>query len=625
MAMKKIFFFSFLIYFTSSLCAQNQVLTIHPLKPESGDTVTVTYIGDLAKPDTEISYFFNYMGENRFKNEIIPSEFQNNKITGRFKLPDTVLYVSIKITNGKEFDNNRDKGYGFNVYENGKPKKGTFFTQGAVSLYNKYFFNAKVDTLKAIQLMEKEYQLHPDLKESTLPIYLSTLKLDKSKEAEAVKLSTEYYNKILETGKNDNFTERIVETIVGRDHQKRDSLINEVIKKHPKGKAALRKQYIDFYFMAMYLPDSALTRYNSIVENFSDIEPEMRTQLTHSLITTYRGLLDYDNFEKHISKVNDPSFLAREYNEIAWKMATKDKDIDLAKKYSEKSLLNVDKMMEVKKPETTRIIFLRNKANYLDTYAYILNKLGDTQGAVDNEVKSAELFNWENLGANENVVQYLVNNKQFKDALSKSENFIKDKYGSAKMDSLYKVAYIALNGDDTGLHQALENLKNAGNLSYIEELKKKMISMPAPDFSLKDDEGNTVRLSDFKGSVVILDFWASWCGPCIASFPAMLKAMNELKGEDVVFLFINTQEYDNSDEKRLEAISKTLDDKFADFRVLIDEKNNDQFLVGNLYNVKAIPVKFFIDKQGTLRYSSTGFESEEKLVKELKALVNVLK
>lgn len=625
MAMKKIFFFSFLIYFTSSLCAQNQVLTIHPLKPESGDTVTVTYIGDLAKPDTEISYFFNYMGENRFKNEIIPSEFQNNKITGRFKLPDTVLYVSIKITNGKEFDNNRDKGYGFNVYENGKPKKGTFFTQGAVSLYNKYFFNAKVDTLKAIQLMEKEYQLHPDLKESTLPIYLSTLKLDKSKEAEAVKLSTEYYNKILETGKNDNFTERIVETIVGRDHQKRDSLINEVIKKHPKGKAALRKQYIDFYFMAMYLPDSALTRYNSIVENFSDIEPEMRTQLTHSLITTYRGLLDYDNFEKHISKVNDPSFLAREYNEIAWKMATKDKDIDLAKKYSEKSLLNVDKMMEVKKPETTRIIFLRNKANYLDTYAYILNKLGDTQGAVDNEVKSAELFNWENLGANENVVQYLVNNKQFEDALSKSENFIKDKYGSAKMDSLYKVAYIALNGDDTGLHQALENLKNAGNLSYIEELKKKMISMPAPDFSLKDDEGNTVRLSDFKGSVVILDFWASWCGPCIASFPAMLKAMNELKGEDVVFLFINTQEYDNSDEKRLEAISKTLDDKFADFRVLIDEKNNDQFLVGNLYNVKAIPVKFFIDKQGTLRYSSTGFESEEKLVKELKALVNVLK
>ncbi|MDD4444173.1 MAG: TlpA disulfide reductase family protein [Patescibacteria group bacterium] len=623
--MKKIFFFSFLIYFTSSLCAQNQVLTIHPLKPESGDTVTVTYIGDLAKPDTEISYFFNYMGENRFKNEIIPSEFQNNKITGRFKLPDTVLYVSIKITNGKEFDNNRDKGYGFNVYENGKPKKGTFFTQGAVSLYNKYFFNAKVDTLKAIQLMEKEYQLHPDLKESTLPIYLSTLKLDKSKEAEAVKLATEYYNKILETGKNDNFTERIVETIVGRDHQKRDSLINEVIKKHPKGKAALRKQYIDFYFMAMYLPDSALTRYNSIVENFSDIEPEMRTQLTHSLITTYRGLLDYDNFEKHISKVNDPSFLAREYNEIAWKMATKDKDMDLAKKYSEKSLLNVDKMMEVKKPETTRIIFLRNKANYLDTYAYILNKLGDTQGAVDNEVKSAELFNWENLGANENVVQYLVNNKQFEDALSKSENFIKDKYGSAKMDSLYKVAYIALNGDDNGLHQALENLKNAGNLSYIEELKKKMISMPAPDFSLKDDEGNTVRLSDFKGSVVILDFWASWCGPCIASFPAMLKAMNELKGEDVVFLFINTQEYDNSDEKRLEAISKTLDDKFADFRVLIDEKNNDQFLVGNLYNVKAIPVKFFIDKQGTLRYSSTGFESEEKLVKELKALVNVLK
>ena len=622
--MRTIFLLFLSTCFASNLFVQNQALRIHPLQPEAGDTVTVTYSGDLAKPDTEMSYFFSYMGDNRFKNEIISSELQDNILTGRFRLPDTVLYVSIKITNGKEFDNNNGQGYGFNVYENGKPKKGTFFTEGAKILLNDYFFNAKVDTLKVIQLMEKEYQLHSDLKESTWPIYLNALKRNKLREEEAVKLATEYYNEILRTGKNDNFTERIVETIVGRDSKKSDSLINKVIEKYPKGKASLRKQYIDFYFMAMYLPDSALTKYNSIIRDFPNLESEMQTQLTRSLITTYRGLLDYDNFEKHISNIDDPSFLAREYNEIAWKMAANDKNIDLAKEYSEKSLLNIEKMMKVNLAETMRMIFFRNKANYLDTYAYILNKLGDTQGAVDNEIKSAELFNWENLGANENVVQYLVNNKQFEDALSKSEDFIKGKYGSAKMDSLYKVAYIALKGDDTGLQKAFENVKNAGDLAYIEELKSKMTNSPAPDFSLKDVNGNTVSLSDFKGSVVILDFWATWCGPCIASFPAMQKAMNELRTEDVVFLYINTQEYDG-DEKRLKSIGKTLDDKFADFQVLIDEKNNDNFIVGDLYKVRAIPVKFFIDKQGILRYSSIGFGGEEKLIKELKTVVNILK
>lgn len=288
------------ILLSNSVFSQNQTLIIHPAKPQSGDTITITYTGNLAKPDTELSYFFNYLSDNRFKNEIIPSEFLYNKIVGRFRLPDTVLYVSIRITNGEEFDNNNGQGYGFNVYENGKPKKGTFFTEGGKILLNDYFFNAKVDTLKVVQLMEKEYQLHPDLKESTFPIYLSALKLDKSKREEAVKLATGYYNEILKTGKNDKFTERIVETMVGGDRQKSDSLINEVVKKYPKGKAAFREKYIDFYFKSMFLPDSALARYNSIVQNFTDIDPEMQTQLTQSLITTYRGLLDYDNFDKHI-------------------------------------------------------------------------------------------------------------------------------------------------------------------------------------------------------------------------------------------------------------------------------------------------------------------------------------
>src|SRR5690554_8083345 len=66
---------------------------------------------------------------------------------------------------------------------------------------------------------------------------------------------------------------------------------------------------------------------------------------------------------------------------------------------------------------------------------------------------------------------------------------------------------------------------------------------PAPDFTLEDLEGNTVSLKDLEGKVVVLDFWATWCAPCIKSFPAMQMAVNKYKDDpEVEFLFINTWE-----------------------------------------------------------------------------------
>src|SRR5690606_41666590 len=66
---------------------------------------------------------------------------------------------------------------------------------------------------------------------------------------------------------------------------------------------------------------------------------------------------------------------------------------------------------------------------------------------------------------------------------------------------------------------------------------------PAPGFSLKDLDGKEVSLEDLKGKVVVLDFWATWCAPCIKSFPAMQMAVDKYKEDpEVAFLFINTWE-----------------------------------------------------------------------------------
>src|SRR5690554_8077703 len=94
---------------------------------------------------------------------------------------------------------------------------------------------------------------------------------------------------------------------------------------------------------------------------------------------------------------------------------------------------------------------------------------------------------------------------------------------------------------------------------------------PAPDFTLEDLEGNTVSLSDFEGKVVVLDFWATWCAPCIKSFPAMQMAIDRYKEDpDVAFFFINTWE---QLEDPAEFVRQFMKKRGFDFSVLIDKKD----------------------------------------------------
>jgi len=153
------------------------------------------------------------------------------------------------------------------------------------------------------------------------------------------------------------------------------------------------------------------------------------------------------------------------------------------------------------------------------------------------------------------------------------------------------------------------------------------MNMPAADFTLTDLDGNKVALSDLKGKIVILDFWAIWCGPCKASFPAMQMAQNKYKDDpNVKFLFIHT--WERGTTTPVEDAKAFIKSKGYNFEVLMDLKDprTKENKVVSSYKVDGIPSKFVIDKNGIIRFHLMGFDgSNEAAVDELSMMINMAK
>ena len=127
----------------------------------------------------------------------------------------------------------------------------------------------------------------------------------------------------------------------------------------------------------------------------------------------------------------------------------------------------------------------------------------------------------------------------------------------------------------------------------------------APNFSMEDRDGNVVRLADFVGKPVILNFWASWCGPCKSEMPDF-QAAYEKYGEEIHFIMLNCTVSDSKDD----AGSLIADNGYT-FPVYFDTTGEASYA----YGASSIPMTFFIDAEGNLVTYARGALSAELLEK----------
>ncbi len=129
---------------------------------------------------------------------------------------------------------------------------------------------------------------------------------------------------------------------------------------------------------------------------------------------------------------------------------------------------------------------------------------------------------------------------------------------------------------------------------------------PAVEFQLLDLNGSSHSLSQYRGKIVLLNFWATWCKPCTKEMPAMQAAYDRLKDQGLVVLAINELE-------DLEKVRSHIQEHDHTFPVLLDTENH----VANLYGVYGLPVSVLIDQGGVVQEYIKGGLLTEKIIDQM--------
>jgi peroxiredoxin len=130
------------------------------------------------------------------------------------------------------------------------------------------------------------------------------------------------------------------------------------------------------------------------------------------------------------------------------------------------------------------------------------------------------------------------------------------------------------------------------------------VGSPAPDFSLLGLDKQSLRLGQFRGKAVLLNFWATWCAPCSAEMPNIEQVYQGLSHDDVAILAVNQEEF-------ADQVSGYADLYHLHFPILLDSHAQ----VGNLYRVQALPTTVFVDRSGIIREIHIGGPMSQDFIK----------
>ncbi len=597
-----------------------------PSTPNPGEEITIMYNPD----STTLSGMdevkcIAYLYSNDLDNAIdVQLNKDGNTLTGKLTTEENTLGVILKFKSGDIIDNNGKSGYIiFLTGNDGERLPGSL--AGLAAAHNKwgaYYIDLERDRDKAYNFFEEEFKANPQVKEEFLQPYFETVNVVRVKDSEDI-IRTEL--EALEKG--DELSEENYKLLADwyskLNNLEKLGLYEKVInEKFPQSEYVQIQKYLEFRNMGDVQSKIAF------VEKFESEHPASKyIEYMYDLIANaYRDAEDfksaYEFLKNNSSKVSTYRFYS-----VAKRMIDEKTDmktaLEVAKLGVEKNRQEVQNPSG-KKPEFYSDSEWKEERKYylgLNLFAYgnILYNIDKKNKSLPALEEAVELTKREGGSINELYSKALIENGVYGKAMAEISAFIETGHGTAFMKDLLKEAYLNEKGSDEGFGEYAARFEDVAKEKLKLKLEKEMMLEPAPAFTLNDLDGNTISLADYKGKTVIVDFWATWCGPCRASFPGMKKSVEKYSDdENVKFFFVNS--WERVEDKHKIAADFISKNEYP-FQVLMDKENR----VIEMFKVSGIPTKFIIDGEGNIRFKSVGFPgTDEQLVEELDMMISMV-
>ncbi len=605
--------------------APDQIAGLRPAKPKVGEKITVTYQpaakdAQLKKAESITAHIL--IGYEKEQPRLLELAMQKNKRLWQadFTLPgEKPLLLLYRFAAGNKIDDRDGNSWHSLVYADGTPVQGSHLTL-ATLLRQQEYINFKIigTPEQSREELEKELAIYPNNAQANSLLWRLQLR-EKPGDSTRLAIKTTL-ERVYEANKDNEESVAVLLNWFAQTDQaaRAESIRNEWVVKNPKGKLALYQAMMKIGQQGD--PMQRIAEIEQLLANEA-LPEEDRESLQNLLIEEYARNDRIDQASDFLAKMDKPN--AHLYNTLAWPLIENNRHLSQAVELARKGVELARRTGSDSKPSYLSQADWNNVqkdalASILDTYGLGLFKSGKTAEAEAAYAEAYAINRGESTDINARLVESYVKNGKTGKAIQVAEACLSAAKADINLIQHYRAAWIKQNGSAAGFEAQLKKMQDLGRKQALTKLTEGRINKPAPDFTLPALAGGMVTLSEQKGKVVVVDFWATWCGPCKMSFPFLQQVYERYqKNPNVLILALNTWEREKGPQRE-QLVRRFIKENNYTFPVLFDANYVEKF------GVTGIPTKFIIDKQGQIAFQSIGFNGGEEMIQEMTAEIDLL-